>query len=99
MGNTVNSATANIVHSATSETKQQHKHAEMTGQPPPECPMHNKIPKQEPVQAASESLNNQNDINPLNMVFIIQNDLQLKTNKQMTILNTYFCEFQINLVF
>lgn len=43
-------------------------HPNVSGNPPPECPMHNKI--QEPVVSECPISGGQGDINPLNMVRI-----------------------------
>lgn len=69
MGNSLNTASAsaaNIITSPTEEKK--HKHSDMTGQPPPECPMHNKVPEQKPQKSECPVIDSNSDINPLNMV-------------------------------
>lgn len=70
MGNTVSAATAvaaDILHTKNEQPNVPPQgHPTMSGNPPPECPMHQKIPA-EAVSGCPVPHDN-SDVNPLNMV-------------------------------
>lgn len=73
MGNTVTAAEAiatDIIHPINDgSTKDKYHHpSSMSGNPPPECPMHQKLAPPKPVESECPVKHGKSDINPLNMM-------------------------------
>lgn len=74
MGNTLTTATINATSviapppSKQIDTPASHAHFNMSGSPPPECPMHKKMDPPKFVSECPVHPGDNSDINPLNMV-------------------------------